>query len=95
MTLRELSTKRKYNTHHDLLANLLFSGKIGEPEREYEHVPNANVEENLEQFEEDSEPVGHSEEALMRTRSSRVVHPRRDNDCDYTGVLLEFCFILI
>ncbi len=37
VTVRELSTGREYNTHHDRLSNPLFSGKEGEPEPEPEH----------------------------------------------------------
>ncbi len=93
VTLRELSTGREYNTHHDRLSNPLLSGQKGLPETVPEHEPNANPEENLKEPEEDSEPVGNPEEALMRTRSGRVVRPRRDRNFDYTGVLLQFGFI--
>ena len=87
--MRELSTGRKYNTHNDRLSNPLFSGKKGEPEPEPEHEPNENPEENLKEPEEDAEPIGDPEEALMGTRSGRVVRPRRNKDFDYTGVLLQ------
>ena len=90
VTVRELSTGREYNKHHDCLSNPLFSGKKGKPELELEHEPNANPEENLKEPEEDAEPVGDPEEALMRTRSGRVVHPRRNKDLYYTGVLISF-----
>ena len=40
--------------------------------------------------EEDAEPVGDPEEALMRMRSGRVERPRKNKDFDYTGVLLSF-----
>ena len=93
MTLRELSTGREYNTHNDRLFNGLFSGQKGLPETVRKHEPNANPEENLKEPEEDSDPVGNPEEALMRTRSGRVVRPRRDRNFDYTGVLLQFGFI--
>ncbi len=88
--VRELSTGREYNTHHDRRSNPLFSGKKGESELEPEHEPNANPEENLKEPEEDAEPVGDPEEPLMRTRSGRVVRPRRNKDFDYTGVLIPF-----
>ena len=57
VTVRELSTGREYNTHHDRFSNLLFSGKKGEPELEFEHEPNANPEKNLQEPEEDAKPV--------------------------------------
>ena len=63
------------------------------PETVPEHEKNANPEENLKEPEEDSEPVNNPEEALMRTRSGRVVRPRRDKNFDYTGVLLQFGLI--
>ena len=88
VTVRELSTSREYNTHHDTLSNPLFSGKKNESELEPEHKPNANPEENLKEPEEDAEPVGDPEKALIYTRSGRVVRPRRNNDFDYTGVLI-------
>ena len=47
VTVRELSTGREYNTHHDRLSNSLFSNNKGEPELEPEHEPNANSEEIL------------------------------------------------
>ncbi len=87
--VRELLTGREYNTYHDRLSNPLFSGKKSEPEFEPEHDPNANPEENLKEPEGDAEHVGDPEEALMRTRSGRVVRPRRNKDFDYTGVLLQ------
>ncbi len=40
--------------------------------------------------EEDAKPVGDPKEALMRTRSDRVVRPCRNKDFDYTGVLIPF-----
>ena len=67
-----------------------FRVKKGEPELEPENEPNANPEENLKEPEEDAEPIGDPEEALMRTRSGRVVRPRRNKDFDYTGVLIAF-----
>ncbi len=69
VTLRELSTGREYNTHHDLLSNPLCSGQKGLPDTVLEHKPNENPEEHLKEPEEDSEPVGNPEEALMCTRS--------------------------
>ena len=54
-----------------------FSSKNGLPETVPEHEPNANPEENLKEPEEDSEPIVNPEEALMRTRSGKVVRPRR------------------
>ena len=87
VTVRELSTGRKYNTHHNRLSNPLFSGKKGEPELELEHEPNTNPEKNLKEPEKDAEPVGDPEEALMRTRSGRVVRHRRNKDLYYTRVL--------
>ena len=89
VTVRELSTGREYNTHHDRLSNPLFSSKKGEPEPEPEHEPNANPEKNLKEPEEDAESVGDPEKALMRMRSGRVVRPRRNKDYDHTGVLLQ------
>ena len=88
--MRELFTGCEYNTHHDRLLNPLCSGKNGEPEPEPEHEPNANPEENLKEPEENAEPVGDLEEALMRTRSGRVVRPRRNKDFDYKCVLIPF-----
>ena len=73
MTLRELSTGREYNTHHDRLSNPLFSSQTDLPETVPEHEPKANPEENLKEHEENSEPVGNPEKALMRTISGRVV----------------------
>ena len=90
--MRERSTGREYNTHQDRLSNPLFSGKKGEPEPEPEHEQNANPGGNLKKFEEDVEPIGDPEEAPMRTRSGRVVRPRRNKDFDYTGVLVPFRF---
>ena len=90
VTLRELSTGREYNTHHDRLCNPLYSGHKGLPATVPEHEQNANIEENLKEPEKNSEPVGNPEEALMRTRSVRVVRPRIDKNFDYTGVLLQF-----
>ena len=93
VTLRELSTGREYKTHHDRLSNPLFSGQKDLHETIPEHEQNANPEENLIEPKEDSEPVGNPEEALMRTRSGRVVRPCRHKNVDYTGVLLQFFFI--
>ena len=90
VTVRDLLTGREYNTRHDRLSNPLFFGNKGEPELEPEHEPNANPEENLKEPEEDAEPVGDPEEALMRTRSGRVVRLRRNKDFDYTSVLIPF-----
>ena len=91
--LRELSTGREYNTHHDRLSNPLFSGQKDLPETVPEPEPNATLEENLKEPEENSEPLGNPEEVLMRTRSGRVARPRRDRNFDYTGVILQFGFI--
>ena len=88
--VRELSTGHEYNTHHDRFSNPLFSGKTGEPELEPEHELMRILKENLKKPEEDAEPVGVPEEALMRTRSGRVVRPRSNKDFDYTGVLIPF-----
>ena len=90
--MREISTGLEYNTHHDRISNPLFSGKTNKPEPEAEHEPNANPEENLKEPEDDSEPVGDAEEAFMRTRSGRVVRPRRNKDFDYAFVLFQHGF---
>ena len=87
MKLRELSSGREYQTHHDRLSNPLFSGK--EVSREQE--ANANPEENPKEPEAGDEPAGNPEEALMRTtRSGRVVKPNRDKDFDYSAFLFSF-----
>ena len=54
VTVRELSTMREYNTHHDRLSNPLLSGQKCLPETGPEHEQNANSEENLKEPEEDS-----------------------------------------
>ena len=86
VTVRELSTGRKY-THNDRLSNSLFSGKTGEPEPEPEHKPNAKPDKNLKEPEKHAEAFADLKEALMRTRSVRVVRPRGNKEFDYTGVL--------
>ena len=73
--MRDIATGCEYNTHHDRLSTPLFSSKTGESETEPEHEPNANHEKNLKEPQEDAKPVGDPEEALMRTRSGRVVRP--------------------
>ena len=67
-----------------------FRGNTGDPELDLQHEPNTNPEENLKEPEENAEPVGDPEEALMRTRSGRFVRHRRNKDFDYTGVLIQF-----
>ena len=59
-------------THHDRLSNPLFSGEV-QLSRDVE--ANANPVENAQEPEDDREPVGDPEEALVRTRHSRVVRP--------------------
>ena len=87
VTLRELSSGREYITHHDRLSNPILSGKKCEIECEPQREHNANPRENLREPEQDSEPRGNSEEALLRTRSGRVVRPTRREDFDYSGVI--------
>ena len=87
VTVRELSSGREYHTHHDRLSNPLFSQTTREPGHEPRHEANANPLDNLREPEEDSEPRGNPEEALIRTRSGRVVRPPRRDDFDYSGML--------
>ena len=87
VTVRELSTGREYNTHHDRLSNPLFSHQTRVPEAQPEHERNANPSENPQEPEGESEPRGNPEEALIRTRSGRVVRPPRRSDFDYSFVL--------
>lgn len=70
VTVRELSTGREFDTHHDRLSNPLFSGNTGGPELEPEHDVNANFKENLKEPKENLDSVGDSENAPMRTRSN-------------------------
>ena len=84
VTLKELSSGRKYVTHHDRLSNPFRSGKYSTP-REIES--NANPLENAREPEEDQLPRGNPEEILMRTRSGRVVKPPRNIDFEYLFVL--------
>ena len=70
VTLRELSSNRKYVVHHDCLSNPLLSGKPLEP-RALE--VNANPQEKEQDPEKGTLPVRNPEDALMRTRSGRTV----------------------
>jgi transposase InsO family protein len=96
VTLRELATGREYVTHHDRLSNPLFSRGRDLPEAKKPGLPqvpaheaNANPQENLQEPEPDSMPVGNPEEALIRTRVGRVVKSRRDPEFDYSMCLPE------
>ena len=84
VTLKELSSGREYVTHHDRLSNPLLSGKES-TSREIES--NANLEENSQEPEEDLMQVENSEEALMRTRSGRIVKPPRNQNFEYSFIL--------
>ena len=82
--MRELASGREYVTHHDRLSDPLFSGEV---QLSKDVKSNANPVENAQEFEDDREPVGNPEEALMSTRHGRVVRPPRDPNFDYSFVL--------
>ena len=84
VTLREISSNRKYVVHHDRLSNPLLSDKPLEP-RALE--VNANPQENEHDPEEGTLPVRNPEEALMRTRSGSTVKSTRNKDFEYSFVL--------
>ena len=84
VTLRELSSNRKYVGHHDRFSNLLLSDKPLDPRA---LKLNANPQENEQDSEECTLPVRNPEEALMRTRSGRTVKLTRNKDFDYLFVL--------
>ena len=84
VTLKALSSGRKYVTHNDRLSNPLLSVKDFAL-REIES--NANPLENAREPEEDQLPRGDPEEVLMRTRSGRVVKPPRNIDFEYSYVI--------
>ena len=84
ITLRELSSNRKYLVHHDRLSNPLLSGKPLEP-RALE--VNANPQENEQDSEEGTLPVRNPEEALMRTRSGRIVKSTGNKYFEYSFML--------
>ena len=87
VTLREVSSNRKYVVHHDRLSNPLLSGKPLEP-RALE--VNANPQENEQDSEEGTLPVRNPDKALMRTRSGRTVKSTRKKDFDYSFILPSF-----
>lgn len=70
--LKELTIGRQYTTYQNQLSNPPLSGKELAP-REFKI--NANPRENEKDFEQNELHVGNPEEALMRTRSCRVVEP--------------------
>ena len=77
--LRELASDREYITHNDRLSNPLVTGKV---QLSRNVKANKDSVDNAKAPEEDREPVGDPEEALMRTRHGRVVRPPRDPDFD-------------
>ena len=79
-----LSYNKKYVVHHDRLSTPFLSGRPLEP-RALE--VNANLLENEQDSEKGTLPVRNPEEALMRTRSGRVVKSTRNKD-------FEYCFML-
>lgn len=54
---------------------------------------NANFELNLKVSKKNLEPVGFSEELLVRTRSDKVVYPRRYKNFNFARVFIQFDFI--
>ena len=84
VTLSEVSSCRKYVTHHDRLSNPLLFGKDSAP-REIES--NSNPLENAQEPNEDQLPRRNPEEVLMRTRSGRVKNHPHNIDFKYSFVL--------
>ena len=84
VTLRDLSSNRKYVVHHDRLSNPLLSGKSLEPTA---LDVNANSQENEQDSEEGTLPVLYPEEALMRTRSNRIFKSTKNKDFEYLFML--------
>ena len=90
VTVREASTGREYNTHHNRLSNPIFYLKFAPGYSAKAVVPPvsyANPSENLEEPEEDSHPIEDPAVALQRSRHGRTLKPRRDPDFDYSGSL--------
>ena len=84
VTLKELSSNRKYVVHHDRLSNPLLSDKPLEPSA---LKLNANPQENEKDSEEGTLPVRNPEEALMRTSSGRTVKSTINKDFEYSFML--------
>ena len=96
VTVKEVSTGREYNTHHDRLSNHIFSkkfapGTTARPGVLPRGLPgtHANPRENPEEPEEDLHPVADPAIALQRSRQGSVLRPRRDPNFDYSSSFLD------
>ena len=96
VTVREVSTGREYNIHHDHLSNPIFSKKFALSTTARAGVlpgvlpgTHANFREIPEEREEDLRPVANPAIALQRSRHGRVLRPRRDTNFDYSSSFLD------
>ena len=96
LTVRELSTNRIYQIHHDRDSNPLLTpsfdrGPASDPiDSDPDPEPkDANPIENERAPGLNLEPASNPDNALIRTRSGRVSRPRRDPDYEYQLPLIE------
>ena len=90
LTVREHSTNRVYNIHHDRASNPVWVPTTGPGLAPQVVETDANPVENEHETIENSQPARNAEEALIRTRSGRAVRQRRDSDYEYQFPLIEF-----
>ena len=90
LTVREHSTNRVYNIHHDRASNPVWVPTTGPGLAPPVVETDANPVENEKETIENSQPARNAEEALIRTRSGRAVRQRRDSDYEYQFPLIEF-----
>ena len=98
--MRELSTNRVYQIHHDRASNPLLTPSFNRapasdpidsnPDPE---PKDANPIENEREPGEDLEPASNPDNALIRTRSGRVSRPYRDPDHEYQLPLIEVSLV--
>ena len=93
LTVREHSTNRVYNIHHDRASNPVWVSTTGPGLAPQVVDTDANPAENEREIIEDSQPARKPEELLIRTRSGRVVRQRRDSDFEYQFPLVEFSLV--
>ena len=96
LTVRELSTNRVYQIHHDRASNPLLTpsfdrGPASDPiDSDPDLEPkDANPIENEREPGENLEPASNPDNSLIRTRSGRVSRPHRDPDYEYQLPLIE------
>ena len=89
LTVREQSTGRVYNIHHDRASNPVWVPTTGPGLAPSAVETHSNPIENETEISENSQPARNPEELLIRTRSGRVVKQRYDSDYEYSFPIVQ------